>query len=61
MPPQCPVDGKILKIAGCNYPETKWGYVNSIEEHRKKIELLQKKADANNQHIAEWELMQFSL
>jgi hypothetical protein len=59
-PPQCPVDAKILKIAGCKYPDTKWGYVNSIEVHRKKILLLQEKAGDTNQHISEWELMQFA-
>jgi hypothetical protein len=40
-PPQCPVDRMILERAGRRYPDTKWGYVNTIEEHMKKIKHLQ--------------------
>lgn len=57
-PPQCPVDRIILEEAGKRYPETKWGYVNSIDEHRKKIRFLNEAKDRvdNNTTLAEWEL-----
>jgi hypothetical protein len=57
-PPQCPVDSIILGKVGLRYPDTKWGYVNSIEEHQKKIDFLQKAA--SNVPLAEWELANFN-
>jgi hypothetical protein len=61
-PPQCPVDRIILEVACKRYPDTKWGYVNCITEHRKKIKFLE---DAKllqeplATSLAEWELKKF--
>lgn len=55
--PQCPVDRGILKVAKAQPSEQAWGYVNSIEEHRKKIDIL--RCAANGQHLAVWELRNF--
>ena len=59
-PPQCPVDARILAIAGKKYPDTKWGYVNSIDEHREKIGFLEA-AKEESQPLAEWELDLFKI
>jgi hypothetical protein len=59
-PPQCPVDARILTMAGKKYPNTKWGYVNSIDEHRKKISFLEAATEAS-QSLAEWELEVFRI
>jgi hypothetical protein len=58
-PPQCPVDSIILKAAGKRYPDTNWGYVNSIEEHRKKINFLLEAKTDSSESLAEWELKEF--
>jgi hypothetical protein len=55
-PPQCPVDRIVLCKAGLRYPETRWAYVNSIQEHRSKIAALSVKADEAGLALAEWEL-----
>lgn len=59
-PPQCPVDARILAIAGKKYPDTKWGYINSIDEHREKISFLEA-AKEESQSLAEWELELFKI
>lgn len=59
MPPQCPVDSIVLRKANYRYPNTKWGYINSIETHHLKIELL--KTAANGNPLAEWELSIFNV
>jgi hypothetical protein len=59
-PPQCPVDARILAIAGKKYPDTKWGYINSIDEHREKISFLET-AKEESQSLAEWELELFKI
>jgi len=58
-PPQCPVDRSILEVAGKRYPDTKWGYVNSIEEHRQKVGFLEKAMVQLSEPLAEWELKKF--
>jgi hypothetical protein len=58
-PPQCPVDGIILEAVGQRYPETKWGYVDTIDEHRRKIASLTSAAQSVD--LAEWELKTFGL
>ncbi len=58
-PPQCPVDARILKKAGKRYPDTKWGYVNSIEEHRLKVGFLEAAKSESTESLAEWELRKF--
>lgn len=58
-PPQCPVDRIILEAAGKRYPDTKWGYVNSIEEHRKKVSFLEEAKGQTSESLAEWELKKF--
>lgn len=63
IPPQCPVDRIILEKAGKKYPDTKWGYVNSIEEHRAKTKVLiaAKNAIDKSLSLAEWELLEFKI
>ena len=59
-PPQCPVDSIILALAGARYPDTKWGYVNSLNEHRIKIRILnQDRMRCGDITLAEWELRKF--
>ncbi len=58
-PPQCPVDAIILTVSGRRYPETKWGYVNTIDEHRCKIKMLELAKADPNVSLAEWELAKF--
>jgi hypothetical protein len=58
-PPQCPVDSIILEKAGLRYPVTRWAYVNSIDEHRRKIARLAQCAMACGLELAEWELLKF--
>ena len=60
-PPQCPVDAIILRHAGMQYPETKWGYVNSLDEHRRKIALLNSAKNDALLTLAEWELRKFGI
>lgn len=55
-PPQCPVDSIVLRRAGLTYPQTRWAYVNSIEEHKRQIGLLKQKAKEVGLSLAEWEL-----
>ena len=58
-PPQCPVDRVVLEMAGLKYDKAKWGYVNSIEEHRRKIDQLISAKDNEQQSLAVWELKNF--
>jgi len=58
-PPQCPVDAIILAKAGLRYPDTRWTYVNSVEEHRRKVAFLDECARASGLRLAEWELKAF--
>ncbi|HNS22970.1 MAG TPA: hypothetical protein PKH24_20900 [Sedimentisphaerales bacterium] len=58
-PPQCPVDSTILQRAGLRYPMTRWAYVNSMDEHRRKIEYLTRCAVTSGLALAEWELIEF--
>jgi len=58
-PPQCPVDAIILAKAGLRDRDTRWTYVNSIEEHRRKVAFLDECARASCLTLAEWELRAF--
>ncbi len=58
-PPQCPVDARILARAGLRDHDTRWTYVNSMEEHRCKVAFLDKCAGASGLTLAEWELKAF--
>lgn len=58
-PPQCPVDRVVLEIAGLKYDKAKWGYVNSIEEHRRKISQLISAKNDDQEPLAVWELKKF--
>lgn len=60
-PPQCPVDRIILQAAGRPSAEIKWGYVNSIEEHRLKISFLEAAKGGPSDPLAEWELEKFKV
>jgi len=59
-PPQCPVDRIILKAAGCEHADRSWCYVNSLEEHRNKVEMLKRRAEDGSATLAVWELLKFS-
>lgn len=61
-PPLCPVDSRILRVAGAAYPDTNWGYVNTLEEHQAKVAVLveAKNQASPNLSLAEWELGAFS-
>jgi hypothetical protein len=59
-PPQCPVDRIILTKIGVNYDDRKWGYVDSIEEHMRKYELIKEFAQSKGfDSTSEWELIAF--
>ena len=60
-PPQCPVDAIILSKAGHRYPDTKWGFVNSIEIHQAKISLLKSAKNDVSLPLAYWELKAFKI
>jgi len=60
-PPQCPVDRVILTRIGLPLRERKWGYVNTIEDHKEKIKLIKNHAAIEGYNcIAEWELFNFN-
>lgn len=59
VPPQCPVDARVLHAAGARYPATRWAYVNTIEEHRSQVARLMASAQASGLRLAEWELVTF--
>lgn len=59
LPPQCPIDRIILEAAGKHYPDTKWGYVNSIEEHQIKVSFLEIAKQNHSESLAVWELKKF--
>ena len=61
-PPLCPVDAIILRVAGAVYPETNWGYVDTLAEHQAKVAVLVAAKDqaAPNLSLAEWELGAFN-
>jgi hypothetical protein len=58
-PPQCPVDSVILRAVGLSYPQTRWACINSIDEHRERIDALSRYADRAGLKLAEWELVTF--
>ena len=60
-PPQCPVDRIILSSPGIKCGNPKWGYVNSIHEHRIKIKYLTDVSLGIHGlcSLAEWELVTF--
>jgi len=62
VPPQCPVDAKILAAAGAVYPATNWGFVDTLNEHRAKVAILEaaKNQAAPHLSLAEWELEAFN-
>jgi len=60
MPPQCPIDSRILEATGVRYPRNRWTHVNTIEEHRAQIAMLTACAKKNGLPLSEWELVTFS-
>ncbi|MDA7516968.1 hypothetical protein N8499_01875 [Akkermansiaceae bacterium] len=58
-PPQCPVDRVVLELAGLKYDKAKWGYVNSIEEHRRKIDQLISAKNNDQEPLAALDLDSF--
>jgi len=60
IPPQCPVDRIILTRANTPYNERSWGFVNDINTHRRKYDLIRHAASAAGyQQVSEWELLNF--
>lgn len=59
-PPECPVDSVVLGRAGLVYPETRWAFVNTMEQHRRQIAVLATKAAEAGLSLAEWELAAWS-
>ena len=59
-PKICPVDRIILsKTNAAIIGDVAWGYVNSIEEHRRKFNYILEEADKSNLNVAQWELITF--
>jgi hypothetical protein len=59
-PPECPVDSVVLRKAGLVGRDTRWALVNTIEQHRLQIGLLETKAADVGLSLAEWELSAWS-
>lgn len=56
----CPVDRIILnQTDAVNARDIAWGYVNSIEEHRRKFSYILEEAKRSNLSVARWELGTF--
>lgn len=60
IPPQCPVDSIILTRANAPRNQRKWCFVDDIETHRKRYQILRyaSKADGYD-NVSEWELAKF--
>lgn len=58
-PPQCPVDSIVLGRAGLKYPQTRWAFVNRMEEHQSQMQVLERAAATEKLGVAEWELKEF--
>jgi hypothetical protein len=59
-PKICPVDRIILYQTGAaNVGDVAWGYVNSIEGHRRKFNYILEEAHKSNLTVAQWELSNF--
>jgi hypothetical protein len=59
IPPECPVDRRILERAGWRCDKSPWTYVNSVEEHRRMIACLAECAKTSRLELAVWELIEF--
>ena len=59
-PKICPVDRSILYQTGAaTVGDVAWGYVNSIEDHRRKFNYIIEEAHKSNLTVAQWELSNF--
>jgi len=56
-PPACPVDRRILKIAGAPADKQSWGKTNSIFEYARQVNYIKKAAGSD--HISDWEVIKF--
>lgn len=57
-PPVCPVDRIILsKTSAKQANDVAWGYVNTIDEHRRKFRFIEEAAGPDT--VAQWELRNF--
>ena len=56
-PPACPVDRRILKIAGAPADKQSWGKTNSICEYARQVNYIKKAAGSD--HISDWEVIKF--
>jgi hypothetical protein len=57
----CPIDRIALnETEARSTRDVAWGYVNSIEEHRRKFRYIEDAAAVANLTVAKWELMKFS-
>lgn len=60
-PPQCPVDRIILTRAKAPYKQRSWGYVDDIETHREKYNLIRQAALKDGfDDVLKWELENFN-
>lgn len=55
-PPACPVDSIVLRRAGLVGQQTRWAFVNTIEQHRLQIGMLEDRATEAGLSLADWEL-----
>jgi hypothetical protein len=58
-PPACPVDRLILTVADAPFWSRTWTSVNTIEEYRLQIGILDQAAADAGQSVAVWELLNF--
>ena len=59
-PPQCPVDRIILTKISAPIKDRSWGYVDTIEEHNRKYEMIKIFARSLGfDNESEWELVAF--
>lgn len=60
-PPQCPVDRIILTRAKAPYKERSWGFVDDIQTHRYKYNLIRQAAIKDGfDDVVKWELENFN-
>ena len=60
IPPQCPVDRIILTRANAPHNERSWGFINNIETHRERYDIIRQAAVADGfDNVSIWELENF--
>lgn len=60
IPPQCPVDRIILTRANAPHNERSWGFINDIETHRERYDIIRQASVADGfDNVSIWELDTF--